>query len=73
MAAGPYRVTALLYATGATWASLHLKTFRVLFTTYGDRQNGPLCGRARSQAELFHWFSVWCVVLFFVDGAYPVH
>jgi hypothetical protein len=73
MAAGPYRVTALLYAIGATWASLHLKTFRVLFATYGDRQNSPLCGGAQSQAERLHWFSVWCVVLFFVDGAFPAH
>jgi len=45
----------------------------VLFATYGDRQNSPLCGGAQSQAEHLHWFSVWFVALFFVDGAYPAH
>jgi len=45
----------------------------VLFATYGDSQNSPLCGGAQSQVERLHWFSVWYVVLFFVDGAYPAH
>jgi hypothetical protein len=45
----------------------------VLFATYGDGQNSPLCGGAQSQAERLHWLSVWCAVLFFVDGDYPAN